>query len=63
MSLGFCREGPGQFRCRRRDPSPFLVLSENQGLGSDTGTPVTYDYRLPFNFRGALAEVFVELEP
>jgi arylsulfatase A-like enzyme len=43
--------------------SPFKYsLSENQDIGSDTGTPVTYDYKPPFNFEGTLGEVVVELK-
>jgi arylsulfatase len=42
--------------------SPFKYsLSENQDIGSDTGTPVTYDYTPPFAFQGTLNEVDVEL--
>jgi arylsulfatase len=42
--------------------SPFKYsLSENQDIGSDTGTPVTYDYTPPFVFQGILNEVDVEL--
>ncbi|MEK1887784.1 MAG: sulfatase/phosphatase domain-containing protein [Phyllobacterium sp.] len=42
--------------------TPFKYsLSENQDVGSDTGTPVTYDYRPPFKFGGKLEEVVVEL--
>ncbi|WP_218916474.1 arylsulfatase [Rubinisphaera brasiliensis] len=35
-------------------------LSENQDIGMDTGTPVTYDYQTPFNFEGNLKNVIVE---
>jgi hypothetical protein len=31
-------------------------------IGSDTGTPVTYDYQTPFEFGGKLEEVVVELK-
>lgn len=42
--------------------TPFKYsLSENQDIGSDTGTPVTYDYKPPFTFEGTLGEVTVEL--
>lgn len=42
--------------------SPFKYsLSENQDIGSDTGTPVTYDYTPPFPFKGTLEEVTVDL--
>ncbi|MFV0454520.1 MAG: LamG-like jellyroll fold domain-containing protein [Pseudomonas sp.] len=41
--------------------TPFKYsLSENQDIGSDTGTPVTYDYKPPFDFQGTLKEVVVE---
>jgi arylsulfatase len=43
--------------------TPFKYsLSENQDIGSDTGTPVSYDYTTPFNFEGTLSEVTVELK-
>jgi hypothetical protein len=42
--------------------APFKYsLSENQEIGSDTGTPVTYDYTPPFAFQGTLNEVDVVL--
>ncbi len=42
--------------------TPFKYsLSENQDIGSDTGTPVTYDYTTPFTFQGTLSQVVVEL--
>jgi arylsulfatase len=42
--------------------TPFKYsLSENQDIGSDTGTPVVYDYQAPFAFQGQLGEVVVEL--
>jgi hypothetical protein len=37
-------------------------LSENQDIGTDTGTPVTYDYMTPFDFQGTLEEVTVDLK-
>jgi arylsulfatase len=37
-------------------------LSENQDIGIDTGTPVTYDYTEPFVFEGTLEQVIVELD-
>ncbi|WP_118132973.1 arylsulfatase [Oceanicella sp. SM1341] len=44
--------------------TPFKYsLSENQDIGSDTGTPVTYDYRTPLTFEGRLEEVVVDLRP
>lgn len=36
-------------------------LSENQDIGTDTGTPVTYDYTEPFTFEGILEQVVVDL--
>ncbi len=43
--------------------TPFKYsLSENQDIGSDTGTPVTYDYTTPFAFDGKLEEVTVEIK-
>jgi len=42
--------------------TPFKYsLSENQDVGSDTGTPVTYDYRPPYDFQGKLEKVVVDL--
>lgn len=42
--------------------TPFKYsLSENQDIGSDTGTPITYDYTPPFAFEGDLQEVVVNL--
>jgi len=42
--------------------SPFKYsLSENQDIGTDTGTPVTYDYQTPFDFEGELKTVIVEI--
>ncbi|MBD9454681.1 arylsulfatase [Rhizobium sp. RHZ02] len=44
--------------------TPFKYsLSENQDVGTDTGTPVTYDYKTPFSFGGKLNEVTVEIKP
>ena len=43
--------------------TPFKYsLSENQDIGSDTGTPVTYDYTAPLTFEGTLDEVVVDLQ-
>lgn len=42
--------------------TPFKYsLSENQDVGTDTGTPVTYDYATPFDFQGTLEWVVVDL--
>lgn len=42
--------------------TPFKYsLSENQDVGTDTGTPVVYDYQGAFPFQGQLDEVVVEL--
>ncbi len=42
--------------------TPFKYsLSENQDIGSDTGTPVTYDYQTPFHFGGKLEDVVVDV--
>ncbi|WP_226633702.1 arylsulfatase [Novosphingobium profundi] len=42
--------------------TPFKYsLSENQDIGTDTGTPVTYDYTGPFTFEGVLKDVTVNL--
>ena len=43
--------------------TPFKYsLSENQDIGSDTGTPVSYDYTTPFTFDGTLSDVVVEVK-
>lgn len=43
--------------------TPFKYsLSENQDIGTDTGTPVTYDYQTPLDFEGTLAEVVIEID-
>lgn len=43
--------------------TPFKYsLSENQDVGADTGTPVTYDYTPPFTFQGSLEQVVVNLK-
>lgn len=49
----------GQGKIGKTTPFKFS-LSENQDIGSDTGTPVTYDYTPPFKFEGELKEVVVE---
>ena len=46
--------------------SPFKYSpSENQDVGSDTGTPVTEDYadKMPFKFTGELKRFVVVLQP
>ncbi len=50
----------GAGKVDRTTPMKFS-LSENQDIGTDTGTPVTYDYSEPFDFEGALGEVVVSL--
>jgi arylsulfatase A-like enzyme len=52
----------GTGRIDRTTPFKYS-LSENQDIGSDTGTPVTYDYQTPFNFEGTLKEIVVDLKP
>lgn len=51
----------GSGRVEKTTPYKFS-LSENQDIGTDTGTPVTYDYRAPFTFEGMLKEVIVDLK-
>jgi arylsulfatase len=51
----------GEGKIERTTPFKYS-LSENQDIGSDTGTPVTYDYQTPFEFGGKLEEVVVELK-
>ena len=47
---------------RVEQTTPFKYsLSENQDVGSDTGTPVVYDYQGAFDFQGQLNEVVVDL--
>lgn len=50
----------GTGRVERTTPFRYS-LSENQDIGSDTGTPVTEDYTPPFAFSGTLEEVVVEI--
>ena len=58
----FVDERPvGSGRIEKTTPFKYS-LSENQDVGSDTGTPVTYDYVTPFTFDGALSDVVVELK-
>lgn len=43
--------------------TPFKYsLSENQDVGTDTGTAITTDYQAPFDFEGQLEQVVVELQ-
>ncbi|SHM05124.1 arylsulfatase [Roseibium suaedae] len=43
--------------------TPFKYsLSENQDVGTDTGTAVTTDYNAPFDFEGTLEKVVVDLK-
>ncbi|WP_238125007.1 hypothetical protein [Xanthobacter sp. NM-25] len=51
----------GSGRVEKTTPYKFS-LSENQDIGTDTGTPVTSDYRAPFTFEGRLEEVVVDLK-
>lgn len=51
----------GTGRIEKTTPYKYS-LSENQDIGTDTGTPVTYDYKAPFTFEGKLEEVTVELK-
>jgi arylsulfatase len=42
---------------------PFrLSLDETLDCGEDTGTPVTEDYKVPFNFTGKLEKVTIDLK-
>lgn len=50
----------GTGKVDRTVPMKFS-LSENQDIGTDTGTPVTYDYSEPFDFQGNLGKVIVSL--
>lgn len=40
----------------------FYSLTETFDVGRDTGTPLTDDYRVPFQFEGGLEELSVELK-
>lgn len=51
----------GNGRIERTTPYKYS-LSENQDIGTDTGTPVTPDYQAPFNFECTLDEVVVDLK-
>lgn len=50
----------GSGKIDRTTPMKYS-LSENQDIGTDTGTPITYEYQTPFDFEGELHEVTVEL--
>lgn len=46
-----------------KQTTPFKYsLSENQDIGTDTGTAVTSDYKAPFDFQGDLDQVVVDLK-
>ncbi|ODA66776.1 Arylsulfatase [Methyloligella halotolerans] len=51
----------GSGKIERTTPFKYS-LSENQDIGTDTGTAVTTDYEAPFDFQGELEEVVVELK-
>lgn len=51
----------GSGRVEKTTPYKYW-LSENQDIGTDTGTAVSGDYRAPFNFEGTLEEVVVNLK-
>jgi arylsulfatase len=51
----------GEGRIERTLPV-FYSLTETFDVGRDTGTPVSGDYRIPFEFNGGLEELSVELE-
>lgn len=41
---------------------PFRYsVSANQDIGTDRGSPVTYEYEKPLNFEGEMEQVVVEL--
>lgn len=41
---------------------PFRIsLDETLDIGEDTGTPVSEDYKVPFQFNGKLSKVVVDL--
>ncbi|REJ90676.1 MAG: arylsulfatase [Planctomycetota bacterium] len=50
----------GNGKVERTTPMKFS-LSENQDIGTDTGTPVTYDYQTPFKFEGKLEKVIIKI--
>ena len=50
-------------RFKSTSPLPEAAGRLKQGIGSDTGTPITFDYTPPFNFEGTLKEVVVEPNP
>ncbi|WP_210240398.1 hypothetical protein [Amaricoccus solimangrovi] len=58
LSVDGTRVGTGKIG--RTTPFKYS-LSENQDIGTDTGTPVTYDYTTPFDFQGELEQVVVDL--
>ena len=38
-----------------------MSLDETLDIGEDTGTPVSEDYHVPFNFTGALEKVTINI--
>jgi arylsulfatase len=58
LSVDGARAGSGTFE----KTTPFKDSpSENQDIGTDTGTPVTYDDRTPLDFEDDLEELVVEM--
>lgn len=60
VTLSVDGKAVGSGRVERTTPYKFS-LSENQDIGTDTGTAVTRDYQAPFTFAGTLQEVVVAL--
>lgn len=60
VTLSLDGRAVGTGRIDRTTPFKYS-LSENQDIGSDTGTPVTYDYQTPYDFEGDLRQVTVDL--
>lgn len=59
LSIDGKQAGSGEIK----QTTPFKYsLSENQDIGTDTGTVVTSDYKAPFNFEGSLEQVVVDLK-
>ncbi len=61
ITLSVDRRRVGRGEVAQTTPLKYS-LSENQDIGTDTGTPITYDYRTPFDFQGSLGKVVVSID-
>ncbi|WP_353476748.1 arylsulfatase (plasmid) [Salipiger sp. H15] len=61
ITLSIDGQAAGSGAIERTTPFKYS-LSENQDVGTDTGTAVSTDYQAPFDFQGELEEVVVDLK-